>query len=162
MYIFFKFWNKSKKAIGQGFAEYALILAFVGVSAMLAVTILEPSLGGVFSRLVGKEEIAPPALKNYQAPPTATLDPNYTPEPTSTIDPAVTATSTPNGYEPGTATSTPSPSPTSTNTPAPLPQICNTYTSSDTPSACQMAQILLHLISWPGQGMGQSMTSMSQ
>lgn len=132
MRYFFSSWKKSNKTFGQGFAEYAIILAFVGVSAMLAITILEPSVGNVFSRLVGREEISPPVLANYKAPPTPTFDPNYTPQPTNTPDPAVTPTVTPIGGDP-TATSTPSPLPTSTNTPAPLPEVCTTYNSSDTP-----------------------------
>ncbi|MEM7331349.1 MAG: discoidin domain-containing protein [Chloroflexota bacterium] len=129
----FKFWKKNYPLKGQGFAEYALILMFVGVAALISVTILEPSLGGVFSRIVGREQISPPTLANYQAPPTPTFDPNYTPEPTNTPDPAATATPDSGGGGGGPSTPTPAPTETATNTPEPLPQVCNTYSSSDTP-----------------------------
>ncbi len=115
---------------GQGFAEYALILMFVGVAALISVTILEPSVGDVFSRLVGREEISPPTLANYKAPPTPTVDPNYTPVATNTPDPVATATPDSGGGGISTATPTSSPEPTSTNTPAPLAQVCNTYSNS--------------------------------
>lgn len=108
---------------GQGFAEYALILLFVSVAAMIAVTILEPSVTDIFDRFVGREEIAPPALANYQAPPTATVDPFYTPVPTNTPNPFATATPT-NG-----PANTPTPTATTfivpTNTPR--PSNCSTF-----------------------------------
>lgn len=135
MHNLFKNWNKQIRTsvkVGQGFTEYALILLFVSIAVMLAITILEPSVRDVFARLVGREEISPPSLANYQAPPTPTFDPNYTPQPTNTPDPYVTPSPTPIGGG-GTATSTPTPLPTSTNTPEPLPEVCNSYDSGDTP-----------------------------
>lgn len=120
----------SARSRGQGFAEYAIILAFVSVAAMVSITILEPAVGDVFSRLVGRQEISPPTLANYQAPPTPTVDPNATPAITNTPNPNETAT--PDGSGGGTAT--PTDEPIITNTPTALPQVCTTYSSGDTPT----------------------------
>lgn len=91
---------------GQGFAEYAIILAFVALSAMITVTILEPSLGNTFSEIARAEPIAPPSLVDYVAQSTPTPDPNAGP------------TNTPGGP---TETPTNTPEATHTNTPTAVP-----------------------------------------
>lgn len=83
---------------GQGLAEYAIILAFVGVSALLTITILDPSLSDVFSRITRSDPVSPPSLVDYAAQPTPTAsNPTATPTgptPTATNTAAPTATMT--------------------------------------------------------------------
>ncbi len=109
---------------GQGLVEYALILIFASIAAILIINLLGPSVSDVFSRFVRNEPMAPPSLTNYTPPPTftatATIDPNATP--TNTV-PAPTATNTLTPTNTATATATPTPTltPSATPTPSPTP-----------------------------------------
>lgn len=108
-----------KNQSGQGFAEYALILLFAGVSAMLAITIMGPTISNVFSAIAYDERVAPPSLAGYVAPPTPTTDPDA-PIPTS------------DGLGGGAALPTATPTQTAvppTNTPTALPSITPTATA---------------------------------
>lgn len=77
----FKRTSNGRLSRGQGFAEYAILIMFVGVTAFLSITILEPSVAGVFSRFVRQAPVAPPSLAGYTPPPTWTPGPSV---PTST------------------------------------------------------------------------------
>lgn len=87
-------------SFGQGITEYAIILAFVSISAFLTITILEPSIGDAFSRITRSEPVSPPALVDYAAQSTPTSGGS------STATPQV-ATSTPTNTPPPTVTLTP-------------------------------------------------------
>ncbi len=128
---------------GQGFTEYAIILMLVGISVVLIITVMGPTLEGVFSRIARQDKMAPPSLANY------------TPLPTSTKDPfggasTATATNTPIGFIP-TNTPTPSVTPTATETATPLP------TASATPTATALPP-LSNLCLNPGVSTTQSST----
>lgn len=90
--------------LGQGFAEYAIILAMVGISALLTITILEPSIGATFSRIAQSEPISPPSLVDYEPQATSTRSTGATPSPAG-------PTSTPTNTPPPTATITPTAAP---------------------------------------------------
>ncbi|MCB8979544.1 MAG: hypothetical protein H6657_19210 [Ardenticatenaceae bacterium] len=114
--------QNSKSEAGQGFVEYALILIFVGIAVVLIVSLMQPAIGGVFSRFVAQAPVAPPSLLNYTPPPTftstPTVDPLASPTPLTPI-PSITVI----------ASSTPIP----TNTP--IPSNTPTSTSTNTPTA---------------------------
>jgi len=111
--------HHNKQQAGQGLVEYALILIFASIAAILIINLLGPSISGVFSRFVQQAPVAPPSLVNYTPPPTFTA--------TATTDPNAPATNTP---IPPTATNTITPTNTATNTPIPT----NTPTPSITPT----------------------------
>lgn len=109
--------NLTHNVLGQGFAEYAIILLFVGLSAMITVTIMDPALGVVFSRISRSEPISPPELAEYSAQSTST--------------PRPTATSTPDGLPTVAPTNTPIPTATMTATPLPAAS-CGTVLEAET------------------------------
>ena len=115
--------HHNKQQAGQGLVEYALILIFAAVAAILIINLLEPSIGDVFSRFVRNAPVAPPSLVNYTPPATftatATADPNgpptatpVTPTATNTITPTNTPTNTPIPTNTPTPSITPTPSAT--------------------------------------------------
>lgn len=114
--------HNHKQQAGQGLVEYALILIFAAVAAILIINLLGPSISNVFSRFVRNAPVAPPSLVNYTPPATFTSTP--------TIDPNATATNTPVN----TPTATPV-TPTATNTNTPTSTATPTLQPSETPTA---------------------------
>ncbi|MCA9925428.1 MAG: discoidin domain-containing protein, partial [Anaerolineales bacterium] len=135
------------KEKGQGFVEYAIILLLVGVAAFLVITIMGPSMEGVFSRIVRQAPVAPPALANWTPPPTATFDP-------ANLTGTATATAPAGGGPPPTETHTPTMTPIPTDTPTPAP----TLTASPTPTPLPPAT---NLCLDPAASVSQSSTANS-
>lgn len=128
---------------GQGFTEYAIILMLVGISVVLIITVMGPTLEGVFSRIARQDRMAPPNLANYTPPPTSTEDPS-----------GGTPTSTPTQVPAGsTETPTPSITPTPTETPTTTP----TVEASPTATLPPLSNLCLN----PGVTTSQSSTASS-
>ena len=110
---------------GQGLTEYMLLLALIAVAVILIISVLEPTIANVFSRLVRQAPVAPPALLAYTPPatPIPTADPNAT----ATNTPPVPSTDTPTPTN--TPTSTPTSTPTTTATATPPTPVSSTFTS---------------------------------
>jgi uncharacterized repeat protein (TIGR02543 family) len=62
---------------GQGFVEYAIIIALVGLVVIVVVNVLRPAIADVFSRFVEQAAVSPPTLFEYTPPPPE--DPNQPP-----------------------------------------------------------------------------------
>ena len=62
---------------GQGFVEYLIIIALVGLVVIVVVNVLRPAIADIFSRFVEQAAVSPPALFEYTPPPPE--DPNQPP-----------------------------------------------------------------------------------
>lgn len=102
------------RQLGQGLAEYALILGLAALVVIAIVNLLEPSISDVFSRLVQQAPVAPPSLLSYTPAPTYTATPTVDPAGTST--PTVTSTAAAGTTSTPTATATASATYTATPT----------------------------------------------
>jgi Flp pilus assembly pilin Flp len=88
-----KYFSNKKRIRGQGVVEYALILALVGLVVIAIVNVMEPAIAGVFSRIVHKNVVAPPALAGYTPPPTNTIVPTIDETATAVTNETATAVS---------------------------------------------------------------------
>ncbi len=149
--------KQQSKNQGQGIVEYVLILALVGVAVVAIVNVMEPAIADVFSRIVNKNVVAPPALAGYTPPPTNTA--------TATIDPNATSTFTPTPSLTPTQTETPLYTYTPTNTSQPT--ATNTATATVAPgfAACEYQEtggtVVIEAEHFASQNLGSGSASSS-
>jgi len=151
---------------GQGFVEYVIIIALVGVAVIAIINVLEPAIANVFSQFVGNAPVAPPSLLSYTPPPTNTPTatpitgpPPATPTATNTplVFPTPTNTNTPTNTPTNTATPTNTPTPTMTPTPiANILFVINTPENGGDRAVRMQLQALGHTVLVMDDGVAQT------